>query len=946
MIATSDLVKKYRPEEQGKMGKMLRIGKFVFSYLSLDLADTAFSMSVNLIGSAIEKRIHIGKWDEQIEQCIRAADSAAMSLEEIATVKEIVKEKLDGSYIDIQKLIRDEKYIKKLASDIAGYDQDKESEFISRILEYLLQILSETLRGTPEFLAALHVIVTEHEHLLKKHDVEIQCLKDEVNEFKTATYDVEDFLKKLPVLRFTNGKPFAYNNKKLQEVYGRDTQLSKLSAFADDRRRFLFLVVTGPAGIGKSKLVFHFGRFYQKKGWMVRDLDRTSIQELCNMNNWDISKDIILIIDYANEQEKIATLLSKLCRLKENDEGGKIRIILVAREGTMQSTDDPQQTEYPQWYIELIKEIRTANSFMYLQEFMNLHGLSIEECNNLHKSYTENYLLREVFEKDKEIVQRLIENEVLDDEGFARPLYALFVIDSYYNSPKSRIWDLDSLQKHIYERDWENWKNEISGKTNKCEEVFISFTNVLIYATIFGRWDSHVVLPEPLSADCKFINNTALLYSTDYKSRCFKVLTGKSFIDHGAPVLVRLTPDIVGEYYVMKRLSLFDNEMLQSWATLMAVGLVDGKDFFVRAIQDFSNHPSFVFTFLKLLSAISQKIADCGEETHKVFASILEAFFRNYKGNDEQVFTEVLRLINGYVAKYKNIYVCAAELDLLFHINKPHMGTNARIRHFKKIEILYNRWPNSHKIVSTYISFLGDIVASRIGAHSPEYNDSYIGKFLELSVWADSTDYEIQKAFIYVLLKNIERANNVYDWDRSFLFENDFLKRVIKQCSDELLMDCIGKYDSVIISLAKEKTNMLNTINAGLKLEDKELITRIDLRMKKAIAFFKYIIDNNTNPSVNFIWTYVGKLAMITKNLFVNKCSPHNELMFQYMINNLQKVYNEYYYSNEDSFLAWRVSRAIDVFCDSKSDDIPHRLKAQCILKKPSVSRLFDEPIK
>ena len=59
MIATSDLVKKYRPEEQGKMGKMLRIGKFVFSYLSLDLADTAFSMSINLIGSAIEKRIHI-----------------------------------------------------------------------------------------------------------------------------------------------------------------------------------------------------------------------------------------------------------------------------------------------------------------------------------------------------------------------------------------------------------------------------------------------------------------------------------------------------------------------------------------------------------------------------------------------------------------------------------------------------------------------------------------------------------------------------------------------------------------------------------------------------------------------------------------------------------------------------------------------------------------------
>lgn len=946
MLAASDLVKEYKPGEQGETGKLLEIGRFVFSSLSLNLADTACSMAINLIGNAIEKRIHIAKWDKQIEQCIRAADAALMSAEEISILKDTVKEKLNGSYIDVQKLLRDEKYLKKLASNIAGYDEDTESERLTRVFEYLLQILLETLRKSPQFLGALHVIVTEHEHLLEKHEIDIESLKEEVKELKIAPCDVQEFLKKLPALRVSNGKPFAYNNNRLQEVYGRDIHLSKLSAFADDRRRFLFWVVTGPAGIGKSKLVFCFGRLYQKKGWIVRDLDRTSIQELCNMNNWDISKDIILIIDYANEQEKIATLLSKLCWLKENDKCGKIRVILLAREGAVQSAYDPQQTEYPQWYIDLIKEISTANNFLYLQEFMDLHGLSIEECNNLHKSYAENYLLREAFEKDKEIVQQLIEKEVLDDEGFARPLYALFVIDSYYNAPKSRIWDLDSLQKQIYERDWDNWKKEISGKANKREKVFISFANVLIYATVFGKWESDTVLPEPLSVDCKSINNAALLYSTDYKSKCFKLLTGRSYIDRGSPVLVRLTPDMVGEYYVMKRLSIFDNETLHSWAILMAVKLIDCKDFFVRAIQDFSNHPSFVFTFLKLLNVISQKVDDCGEETHKAFSSILETFFRNYKGNeDDKVFREIFCLTNGYVAKYRNIYVCAAELALLFHENKPHIGISARIRHFEQIEVLYTRWPNSHKIVSSYISFLGDIVASRIGAHTPEYNDSFISKFLKLSNWAESTDYGIQKAFIPVLLKNIERANNVHDWERSSLFEDQFLKKVINQCADELLMDCIGKYDSVIISLAKEKAKVINTTDANSMLEDKELIVKIDLRLKKAIAFFKYIIDNNTDPSVNFIWTYVGKLAMITKNLFINQCSPHNELLFQYMIDNLQKVYNEYYYSNEDSFLAWRVSRAIDVFCDSKSGDIPYYLKAQCILKTPSAPRSFDEKI-
>ena len=72
---------------------------------------------------------------------------------------------------------------------------------------------------------------------------------------------------------------------------------------------------------------------------------------------------------------------------------------------------------------------------------------------------------------------------------------------------------------------------------------------------------------------------------------------------------------------------------------------------------------------------------------------------------------------------------------------------------------------------------------------------------------------------------------------------------------------------------------------------------------------------------------------MITKYLFINQCTPHNEELFLYMKNTLQNIYDKYYFSANDSFLAWRVSRAIDAFCDSKSNDIPHYLKAQCVLQ-------------
>ena len=276
-------------------------------------------------------------------------------------------------------------------------------------------------------------------------------------------------------------------------------------------------------------------------------------------------------------------------------------------------------------------------------------------------------------------------------------------------------------------------------------------------------------------------------------------------------------------------------------------------------------------------------------------------------------------------------------MTLLFHENRPHIGFNRRVEHFECIEPLYIRWPESRKIASSYISFLGDIAASRIGAHTPAYSDSYITKFEKLLNLAKSPDYVIKKAFIPVLIKAIERANSVHDWQRSTFLEDFFLKEVMEQCGDELALDCISKFDSVIISLAKQRADLVQAVTSGPISESKQLtIQEIAQKLEKEIAFFRHVIDSNPNPSVNFVWTYVGKLSMVTKNLFIHECTPHNELLFQYMLRKLQEVYIMHYNSNTSSILAWRASRALDEFCDAKSEAIPPFIKVQCILNKPN----------
>lgn len=941
MVHTSDVIKEYSAAEKIWDSKLSKLCSAFISSLSLSWGDTAFSTLKTIAENIIEKCIQDAKWNQQIEQCIRAVDTAAMSQDQICSLLEIITEILNSSQIDIRQFVLDAKYIDTLASNLAGNDSSNETDRLSRVLANVFHLFSDTLYRMPEFNKAMTDIIRNHDRALKEHKEVLDDHEKRIQRMEYDPHDVEEFLESLPSLRLSKkNRPFAYDYFKLQDIWGRDVQIEKLCSFAeDDNRRFQFCVITGPAGIGKSKLVFHFSRIYQqKKDWLVRNLNQKPLQGLCKKKNWTTEKNILLIIDYANEQELLTDLLSKLSRLKEEGYWRKIRLILIAREGTSPSIYNSHQKDFPKWYMDIVHDDWAINDHLFLNEFIDLCGLTIEDCSSLHIAYATNHLKRNITLKDESNIKQLIEQEVLDEDGLARPLYALFVIDLYYRNPDVRSWDLDSIQEQIYLRDWVKWKTEICGKRNKRENVFIALTNLLLYATIFNKWESSITLPEPLDKDCKIVFNAANAYATDYKSKWFKILTGKNVFFNGESVLVRLTPDVVGEYYALKRLSSFDKSTLHSWATLMTAQLVDCREFFIRAIQDFGNNKTFIEIFLKIFRVMSELIAKDDNDTHKAFASILETFFRNYKGNeDDRIFQNISDVINQYTEDNKNNCAYAAELTLLFHENRPHIGFSRRVEHFECIEPLYNRWPESRKIASAYISFLGDIAASRIGANAPAYSDSYITKFEKLLNLAKSTDYVIKKAFIPVLIKAIERADSVHDWKRSTFMEDFFLKEVMEQCGDELALDCIGKFDSVIISLAKQRADLVQAVTSEPISESKQLtIQEIDQKLEKEIAFFRHVINSNSNPSVNFVWTYVGKLSMVTKNLFIHECIPHNELLFQYMLRKLQEVYTMHYNSNTSSILAWRASRALDEFCDAKSEAIPPFIRVLCILNKPN----------
>lgn len=478
---------------------------------------------------------------------------------------------------------------------------------------------------------------------------------------------IDRFLSTLPALTLNpQCAPFAYDYSKLTNIWGRSEQIKLLDSFVEaSTQRFLFSVVSGPAGIGKSKLVFCFGRSYQEHdGWIVRRVEPDHLSTLCKQDNWDSSNNILLIIDYANELKALSDLLSKLCTESASPHPNKIRVILISREGTTPSIYNRDQIIFPQWYKKIAATNSSINNHLFGNNFINLNGLSPEDCTELYRYYSLNHLGIHSSENQEKQVAKLIEQTVMDEDNSIRPLYALFVMDLYASNPNIKHWNLQYIQEQIYERDRKRWKKELLNQDCDHRRLFPALVNLLLYATIFGKWESDFPLPPPLSQDCDYIFDTVSTSESDDRSKWFKMMTGQEEYKDGTPVLSRLTPDMIGEFFALKTLSQFNRTTLVLWERLMASNLSKCSKFFIRTIEDYGNNEFFIGVLLKLFEGIVALIDDNDHVAHQNLCLILEHFYSNYRGNESDAFLLRTReLLNHYIDDHKQANTIIYVLD-------------------------------------------------------------------------------------------------------------------------------------------------------------------------------------------------------------------------------------------------------------------------------------------
>ena len=325
-------------------------------------------------------------------------------------------------------------------------------------------------------------------------------------------------------------RQYHYLNKDIG-FFGRTEDIQYLDGFLDNEEDFLFTVITGPGGVGKSKLLYHYMKINRENPeWKIVFADHVQIEEISEKySEFAYYKNVMIIVDYAGQ---IAETVKKLCyKFKDTlKRPTKVRIVLLERGSN-------EKDVKPYWYKNFDPR-EALSDYLYMDKFYELKYMDKNALFHLidniagSKNKIDTRTKNEIYNTVLKIVQ----------EG--SPLYTILVTDAYLSDKPLRTMDSKKLLKYVIEKDEDYWENTICKKDDK---MYYSLREMIVYSTACGGWDFKE-LPEPLDQSSKYLADKCF-GSTQVKRELLD-----DFLDERDDnlILKPLEPDVIGEFYVLR----------------------------------------------------------------------------------------------------------------------------------------------------------------------------------------------------------------------------------------------------------------------------------------------------------------------------------------------------------------------------------------------------------
>ena len=346
------------------------------------------------------------------------------------------------------------------------------------------------------------------------------------------------------------------------ELVGRESEIESLEQFLKDDRTFSWWLLTGPAGVGKSRLALDFC-LQNADSWKTGFIPRGST--FSDWNEWQPSNRTLAVVDYA--ADRVSMLRSALHALSQRQEGEKIRFLLLERTGG----------DY--WWRELLGY---GTESYILEESSYAPPLSVSSMSkqNIARIVEQIVDAEVLIKKDKGFLEELHNMKFLD-----RPLFAALAADAINNGRDPRQWDEERLIRDVLDREIHlRW---IPGG------ITSGHMKALVLSTMASG------LPTSALINNSFRDVLPASASTDLK--VYRIATG------GSPheLIEPLEPDVLGEFFVLQQLgpeSEFHHQASSLVAAAWATSAEDMASFISRASADFSNHVSTSMLLLDLPS--------------------------------------------------------------------------------------------------------------------------------------------------------------------------------------------------------------------------------------------------------------------------------------------------------------------------------------------------------
>ena len=218
---------------------------------------------------------------------------------------------------------------------------------------------------------------------------------------------------------------------------GRTAELSALERFCSSPVTNEWWAVTGPGGMGKSRLIYEFTNQKQKDGWQILWFNRDQYDRLTSLrlpakNTIVVLDDVQADIQSAGEWLKIMRTYRRINRL---------RILLIERDGL--------DYDHADW----LRALRSGNpytdplvSWCHSREFLHLEPLTDEDLNAIMSSCAEALGKTIAPEPLLTALDRV-------DRELRRPLYALALAEAACNGDDPLRWDPDRVLDEMLDRE-------------------------------------------------------------------------------------------------------------------------------------------------------------------------------------------------------------------------------------------------------------------------------------------------------------------------------------------------------------------------------------------------------------------------------------------------------------------------------------------------------------